>query len=145
MTRRSSKSGKERDPDYAVGYKRPPLHSRFKSGVSGNPSGYSKELRSIKKEMQSVFLKHITVRAGNRRRRVPAIVLLLQTILNTGLKGDGKAALAAWKLAEELDVFNVADTREVDFSALTPEENELVNRAFKLARKVTVTHRYDGR
>src|SRR5229473_501856 len=26
-------------PDYEVGYKKPPLHSRFRKGTSGNPQG----------------------------------------------------------------------------------------------------------
>ena len=26
-------------PDYAVGYGKPPLHSRFRKGISGNPQG----------------------------------------------------------------------------------------------------------
>jgi len=26
-------------PDYPVGYKKPPLHSRFRKGQSGNPEG----------------------------------------------------------------------------------------------------------
>ena len=31
-----------------VGYKRPPSHSRFKAGQSGNPRGSSKKARSSK-------------------------------------------------------------------------------------------------
>ena len=30
------------DDDYAVGYKKPPLHTRFKKGQSGNPRGRPK-------------------------------------------------------------------------------------------------------
>jgi len=30
---------KDEDSDYTVGYGRPPIHTRFKKGQSGNPSG----------------------------------------------------------------------------------------------------------
>jgi hypothetical protein len=35
--------------DYAVGFRRPPLHTRFKPGVSGNPSGRPKTARTSKR------------------------------------------------------------------------------------------------
>jgi hypothetical protein len=34
--------------DYAVGYRRPPLHSRFQPGVSGNPPGRPKGAANLK-------------------------------------------------------------------------------------------------
>jgi hypothetical protein len=35
-------------PGYAVGHKRPPLHTRFKPGQSGNPTGRAKGTKNLK-------------------------------------------------------------------------------------------------
>ena len=33
--------------DYEVGYKKPPIHTRFKPGVSGNPKGRPKGTKNL--------------------------------------------------------------------------------------------------
>ncbi len=43
-------------PDYAVGYGKPPLHSRFRKGSSGNPQGG----RHYEKRLASVLIASIT-------------------------------------------------------------------------------------
>ena len=35
------------NPDKKVGYKRPPLHTRFRPGMSGNPRGRQKGVRNF--------------------------------------------------------------------------------------------------
>ena len=42
-------------PDYVVGYKRPPMHSRFKPGVSGNPSGRAKGTKNLRTLFQNIL------------------------------------------------------------------------------------------
>ena len=42
---------------YAVGYRRPPLHSRFKPGQSGNPSGRSKGSQNLKTMFEQVLTR----------------------------------------------------------------------------------------
>jgi hypothetical protein len=130
-------------PDYQVGYGRPPVHSRFKPRVSGNPNGRRKPLkaRDIKKDVQEVFLRELTVRDGNKTRRVTGIVLLYQKLLNDALKGNAKAALVAYKLATECDVFAIKDAVDIDLSMLSREERELCDKALELFRKTQVIRR----
>jgi hypothetical protein len=130
-------------PDYQVGYGRPPVHSRFKPGVSGNPNGRRKPLkaRDIKKDVQEVFLRELTVRDGNKTRRVTGIVLLYQKLLNDALKGNAKAALVAYKLATECGVFAIKDAVDIDLSMLSREERELCDKALELFRKTQVIRR----
>ena len=52
--------------DSRVGYKRPPMHSRFKPGQSGNPKGRPRPSRSFEAE----FLEELT-RAHPRARGRP--------------------------------------------------------------------------
>jgi hypothetical protein len=114
---------------YAVGYKRPPRHTQFKPGVSGNPRGRRKRPANIKQEIQQVYLRKIAVQDGQTKQHVPVIVLLYRKLLNDGLKGDKRAALAAAKMAEKFGVYEFAEKIEIDFSSLSPDENELMFRA----------------
>jgi hypothetical protein len=39
-------------PGYAVGHKRPPVHTRFKPGQSGNPTGRAKGTKKSQDAVQ---------------------------------------------------------------------------------------------
>jgi hypothetical protein len=139
----SPEIAEDRQPNYQVGYGRPPVHSRFKPGVSGNPKGRPKpiKVRNIKKDVQQVFLRELAVRDGHKTRRVSGIVLLYQKLLSDALKGDTRAALAAYKLASECGVLAIHDVVEVDHSILTPEEREICRKATEILVKAQVIPR----
>ena len=63
------------DPGSLVGYGRPPLHSRFKPGRSGNPKGRAKQSRNLRTIVQQVLREDMPIREGGRLRRMPAIRL----------------------------------------------------------------------
>jgi hypothetical protein len=75
---------KHRRDDYPVGYGRPPAHTRFRPGQSGNPSGRRKGRRNIKTELKEIASKRITVRDGKTKRKVS---LVAANILAHGIKG----------------------------------------------------------
>jgi hypothetical protein len=67
-------------PDYQVGYKRPPLHTRFRKGRSGNPEGARRHRRHDKRlvALLEEALDARTARPpGRRATRREAIVAAL--------------------------------------------------------------------
>jgi hypothetical protein len=56
--------------DYKIGRGRPPLHSQFKPGQSGNPSGRRKGSRNLKTELKEIMSKMITIREGETERKL---------------------------------------------------------------------------
>ena len=59
------------DPgSFEVGYGRPPLHSRFKPGQSGNPKGRAKQSRNMRTIVQQVLSENMQIREGGRLRRM---------------------------------------------------------------------------
>ena len=63
--------GTNADPDksYAVGNKKPPLHSRFQQGKSGNPSGRPKGRTNFDSTLLKEFYKPVSERStGNRSK-----------------------------------------------------------------------------
>ena len=79
---------------FAVGYGRPPVHSRFKPGKSGNPKGRAKQSRNMRTIVQQVLNEDMQIRKGGRLRRMSAMEALVRTTLTRSFKGDPKALVS---------------------------------------------------
>ena len=79
------------DAEDQVGYRKPPRHSRFKPGQSGNPGGRrrgTKNRESLVKQIADEI--HVVVEKG-RRTQYTTLDLLLITLRNLALKGNARA------------------------------------------------------
>ena len=72
--------------DYRVGRGKPPLGSRFKPGVSGNPSGRPKRAPTLRTELLDELARPAT--AGGDDTRQQAIV---RTLVNQAIAGNLRA------------------------------------------------------
>jgi hypothetical protein len=83
--------GTPESEDYKVGYKKPPRHSRFKPGQSGNLRGAPKRPLTLAAKVQKVVGRKIPVLERGRRKLVAADEAMLHVYLERALKGDVKA------------------------------------------------------
>ena len=95
------------EPD-AVGYCRPPRHSQFKKGQSGNPSGRKTGCRNLIPELLKVYTERVVIKKAGRRCSVPAIVAVAQVQCQRALNADPRAAEAMFKNAKELGLLEQA-------------------------------------
>ena len=70
---------------YEVGYGKPPIHSRFSKGQSGNRRGRPKGAKNLKTELAEELNQKVLVHEGGRsikitKRRAIAKILIAQTI-----------------------------------------------------------------
>ena len=63
--------GNSPNAKYAVGYRRPPLHSRFKPGQSGNLKGRPAGRPNVKSMIERVIHQKLPVRQGEKTRKMP--------------------------------------------------------------------------
>ncbi len=98
------------DDDDAVGYKRPPKHSRFKKGQSGNPRGRPQRSRNLKTDLAEELGESIRVREGDREYRVSKQRAVLKALVAAAIKGDMRAASSVITLCAR--IFEVEDEGE---------------------------------
>lgn len=89
------------DPGYRVGYARPPMHTRFKPGRSGNPRGRPRTRKNLASMAREVLQQPVAVMVNGRRKTVPALQAALQKLLARALKdGDPRALTAIIALSD---------------------------------------------
>jgi hypothetical protein len=89
MTDGSNEQG-WRDQD-AVGYGKPPKHSQFKKGQSGNPKGRPRGKRNMSSLVAEVLAQKVTITANGKRKRVSSETALLLRLREKALGGDLRA------------------------------------------------------
>jgi Family of unknown function (DUF5681) len=99
--------------DYRVGYGRPPVEHRFKTGNRANPKGRGKRTRNRRVVLREVLFELIKISEGGVEKQMPALQVVLKGLLSQALKGELKALITVIGMAQ----------RE---GLLTPEQEEAV-------------------
>src|SRR5271167_3809113 len=86
-------------PSAKVGYKRPPLHTRFTSGRSGNPRGRQKGVRNFAADVKRSLEIPVTLNDQGRAKRVSTQEALILRLREKALKGDHRALETLLSLA----------------------------------------------
>ncbi len=100
--------------DYVVGRGRPPLHSRWKPGQSGNPSGRRKGRRNVKTELKEVLSKQIKFRDGETERKLSLHVANVLTHAVKGAKGDVRSARLFLNYAQQMGLLEEEDDQGIN-------------------------------
>jgi N-acetylglucosamine kinase-like BadF-type ATPase len=88
---------------YEVGYKKPPLASRFKKGTSGNPKGRPKRPFDLKRSFVTELKSLVTiVEEGGKTKRISKIEALQKSLWKRAIKGDNTAAKLLLDFAKNL-------------------------------------------
>jgi hypothetical protein len=80
------------DRSYEVGYGKPPKHTRFQPGQSGNPRGRPKGTKNLKADLMEELGEKIIVREGDQARKVSKQRAVVKSVVARTLKGDVRAA-----------------------------------------------------
>lgn len=111
--------------EYEVGYGRPPQHSRFKPGQSGNPRGRPKGHQNIKTVLEALLDQKVTVTENGRPKRMTKRELMFAGAINRAAKGDPRALSTIVTLMARL---GLADARiEPEAREPAPEDQAILN------------------
>jgi hypothetical protein len=78
----------ETNNDSKVGYRRPPVNTRFQPGQSGNARGRPKGTANLRSDLRDEMSELIRVREGERNLKVSKQRAMLKALVAKALKGD---------------------------------------------------------
>ena len=78
--------------DYAVGYGRPPKHTRFQPGQCGNPKGRPKGTMNLKTDLMEELSERISVSEGGKPKKLSKQRALLKSLVAKAITKDTRAA-----------------------------------------------------
>jgi hypothetical protein len=112
--------------DYKVGNKRPPKHTRFKPGASGNPRGRPKGSIGLRGHIAKQFKQTVAVTRNGRPAKMRKDALIAQRLVDSAIKGDLKATLATLRLEDEGAIVASKDPPESASEPLNKENMRFI-------------------
>jgi hypothetical protein len=86
--------------NYKVGYRRPPIATRFKVGNPGNPTGRHKRRKTVGDTIQDALRRRIEITENGRSRKVTYQEVIILRLVGNAAKGDGGAIRTLFNLQE---------------------------------------------
>jgi hypothetical protein len=99
-----------------VGYGCPPVHSQFKPGQSGNPSGRAKGSQNLQTLFNKVLDEEISLRDGAEVKKITKAEAVVRGLVIGAMKGDPRNIAILFRLAEQVGQFqddNSANVTEI--------------------------------
>lgn len=110
--------------DDTVGYGKPPKHTRWKKGQSGNPKGRPKGARGLKTDLDRVLRKVLTIEGRGKTLKGTTQLLALEMLARRAATGDVRSIKALVDLV--LTVFGPGD-RGGDREQLSDSDQALLD------------------
>ena len=118
--------------NFEVGFGRPPRHSQFVKGKSGNPKGRPKGARGVGAILNELIQERVPVTGRNGRRRwMPVLEIALRRLV-TGAMRDAKALK---ELLSLVDRYGYAGEAPVPFDEMLAEDKAILARYLPLKAK----------
>ena len=109
---------------YTVGYGKPPQHSRFQPGKSGNPAGRPKGLRNFKTDVERMLKRLVKIKEGGRDRNVSTQEASLMRLREKALRGEPRGLDKVVELASR---YNNEEANGVIMQELEPDDREILD------------------
>jgi hypothetical protein len=138
MTQANTK--KAPSPTYEVGYGKPPVHTRFRKGQSGNPSGRPK--RKATERAKEIALQEayrlVPVREGDKIVKMPAVQAVHRSQIALAAKGNGPAQRAVLRVVQAIEKEGHDLNMELLQAAI--EYKAMANREAERRRRLGITY-----
>ena len=121
--------------DYLVGYRRPPVRSRFQPGSSGNLKGRPKNGKNLKTLIRQALTAKISIKEGPNSRRVSKLEGVVLRQLQSALKGDDRSAMAVIKMATQMGFLDDADSNPAEATPLSASDERILEQLLTCRRK----------
>src|SRR5258707_2092236 len=111
--------------DYVVGYGKPPLHTRFQKGRSGNPNGRPRGRKNMSTLLSDALNGSVIVVENGRRKKITKREAIVTQLVNKSASADLKGTQIV--LAMLANVESQADG-SVDPARFTEADQQIIRR-----------------
>lgn len=118
-------AGDDDDSGYRVGYGRPPVHTRFRPGRSGNAKGRPKKSRNFKTELEEELCERVLVKEGGLAKKVSKQRAMLKAISAKAMSGNVSAFLSVVNLIYRY--LHIDETQEADLAELSASDQAILD------------------
>ena len=124
-----------KEDDYQVGYKKPPKHTRFKKGQSGNPKGRPKKvvhapsMTTLRESVLRAAMREVTITENGVSRKVPAIEAVYNQLAAKAATGNMQAIKLMISLTHEKTEEH--DEAQLRFMELLLAKEDALEEAFQ--------------
>jgi len=91
----------ENEKPYEVGYGKPPKHTQWSKGVSGNPGGGKKLVRTLSDAVDDALNERVVVTQNGERYATTMLVAIVKKAMRTAVGGDYKTTKLMLNLARD--------------------------------------------
>ena len=112
------------DKKYSVGYRKPPKHTQFKRGQSGNPKGRPKSVKNLSTDLEEELSEKVLVSEAGQQLTTTKQRAMIKTLFAKALTGDTRSANVLIGLILGLEQTRIA--AEEAESAVTEEDRVLL-------------------
>jgi hypothetical protein len=121
MNDRKRKSARDEARE-EVGYGKPPLHSRFRPGQSGNPRGRPKGTKNLETDLAEELAERVQVTENGRLLKISKQRLMVKALTTKAIKGDANAA----KIVLNLIAQTIGLSQQDEAKTVLGEEDEAI-------------------
>jgi hypothetical protein len=112
--------------DYEIGYGKPPRHTRFEPGRSGNPRGRPAGSKNLSSLLSKALDAPVIVVENGRRRRIAKRQAIITQLVNRSAQADLKATQLLLTILRDLE--GRADPGAADPDKITEADEEIIRR-----------------
>ena len=109
--------------NYEVGYGKPPLHTRFQKGKSGNPKGRPRGKKNMSTLLSTALNASIVVVANGRRKKITKREAIVTQLVNKSAAADLKATQIVLAMLRELES---QDDGSADRAVFTEADQQII-------------------
>ena len=116
----------DNERDYEVGYGRPPRHTRFQPGRSGNPRGRPSGSKNLSTLLSEALNEPVIVVENGRRRTIAKRQAIITQLVNRSAKSDLKATQIVLAMLENIE--HRADLGSAETAVFNEAEQQIIQR-----------------
>ena len=114
----------EKQRDYEVGYGKPPHHTRFQSGQSGNPRGRPSGSKNLKTLLSEALNEPVIITENGRRRKITKREAIVREVVNYSARPDLRAVRIVFELLRDIE--GQSEPASPETSAFTAADEEVI-------------------